>query len=249
MKYFSIDSQGNKLRGFVMKPKGKGPFKTVIVSHGFGENQALTHSYAKVFVKKGYCAFIYDFPAAGNGISGGKTTTMSVLTEKRDLINLVDYVRAQDFVDKDHIILAGLSQGGLVSALAAPEVEDKIERIMLYYPALCIPDDARRGVMITAHIDPENVPESFYAINVKLGKKYVEDARSLDPYEQICTFSKPVWIIHGKEDPLVKIDYSRKAAERYPNATLVEIHGDHGFIFAGKRRSNKETAKYLDALA
>ena len=52
MKYFSIDSQGNKLRGFVMKPKGKGPFKTVIVSHGFGENQALTHSYAKVFVKK-----------------------------------------------------------------------------------------------------------------------------------------------------------------------------------------------------
>ncbi len=33
MKYFSITSQGNKLRGFVMKPEGKAPYKTVIVSH------------------------------------------------------------------------------------------------------------------------------------------------------------------------------------------------------------------------
>lgn len=248
MKYFAISSQGNKLRGFIMKPKGAGPYKTVIVSHGFGSNLAMSYLYARVFVKKGYCAFIYDFPAAGNGISGGDTTKMSVLTEKQDLINLVDYVRAQDFVDNDHIILAGCSQGGMVSALAAPEVEDKIERIMLYYPALCIPDDARRGVMITAHIDPDNIPETFYAINVKLGRKYAEDAQKLEPWKEICSFKKPVWIIHGKEDPLVKIRYAREAEKRYPDATLVEIHGDHGFLLMGKPRSNRETRKYLDSI-
>lgn len=248
MKYFAISSQGNKLRGFVMKPDGTGPYKTVIVSHGFGSNLAISYTYAKVFVKKGYCAFIYDFPGAGNGISSGDTTKMSVQTEKRDLINLLEYVLEQDYVDKEHIILAGCSQGGMVTALAAPEVEEKIERIMLYYPALCIPDDARRGVMITAHIDPDNIPEKYYALNVKLGRPYAEDAQKLDPFKEICTFRKPVWIIHGKEDPLVNIKYSRKAADRYPNALLTEIHGDHGFVLLGKRRSDKETGKYLESL-
>lgn len=248
MEYFSIKSQGNKLRGFIMKPEGKAPYKTVILSHGFGANMALSYSYAKVFVKKGYCVFMYDFPGAGNGISSGDTTKMSILTEKQDLLNLVDYVLAQDFVDKDHLILSGYSQGGMVSALAAPEIEEKVERLILYYPALCIPDDARRGVMITAHIDPENIPEKYYAVNVKLGRPYAEDAQKLDPYKEICQFQKPVWIIHGIEDSLVKIDYSRKAADLYPDATLVEIHGGHGLFLRGRVRCKKETAKYLDSL-
>lgn len=248
MKYFKIDSNGNALRGFIMKPEGKGPYPTVIVSHGFAANFMTTRSYAKVFVEKGYCAFIYDFPGAGNGISGGDTTKMSVLTEKEDLLNLLDYVKQQDYVDRDRITLAGCSQGGFVSALAAAEREEEIERLIMYYPALCIPDDARRGVMITAHIDPENIPETYRAINVKLGRPYAADAQKLDPYKEICTFSKPVFIVHGKEDFLVKIDYSRKAAELYPDCVLKEVHGDHGFRIMGKRASDKLTRKYLDEI-
>ena len=67
-------------------------------------------------------------------------------------------------------------------------------------------------------------------------------------YEQICTFKKPVLIIHGIEDKLVKIEYSRKANERYENCELIEVHGDHGFILKGFIAGKKATEKYLSDL-
>ena len=158
---------------------------------------------------------------------------------------MLDYTKTLDIVDNEHITLCGCSQGGLVSALAGVEREADIQRLILYYPALCIPDDARRGCVIGTKIDPENIPDKFFGLFILLSKKYVHDAKSIDPYEQICKFSKPVLIIHGIEDSLVKIEYSQKAKKLYPNCKLVEIHGDHGFILKGLSASNKVTKEYL----
>ena len=249
MRYrpFKIMSNGVRLAGCIMLPKdAKGKLPTVIVSHGFGSNMLISLSYAKVFVDMGYAAFVYDFPNSGSSlVSGGSGEFMSVIDNKEDLKNLLDYVRSLDFVDENHIILAGCSQGGMVTALTAPEVEDKIERIVLYYPALCIPDDARAGNVIGTKIDPNNVPDTFRAIVFKVGKKYPLDSMTLDPYKEICGFKKPVFIVHGIEDKIVNIDYSRKAAKLYPDCRLVEVHGDHGFILRGGRASKKATRKYL----
>ena len=182
---------------------------------------------------------------SGSGISSGKSTGMSVLTEKANLNDLLYYVKRLPFVDQNHIILSGCSQGGLVSALSAAEHEQDVRALCLYYPALCIPDDARGGHMITARFEPDRIPETFYAITVKLGRKYAADAASLDPYREICSFKKPVLIVHGIEDKLVNIEYSRKAAERYANCKLFEVHGDHGFILRGFKASEKATLAFL----
>ena len=87
-----------------------------------------------------------------------------------------------------------------------------------------------------------------FTVFLSSSAKYVEDARTLDPYEQICTFKKPVLIIHGIEDKLVKIEYSRKANERYDDCELIEVHGDHGFILKGFKAGKKATEKYLSDL-
>ena len=55
-------------------------------------------------------------------------------------------------------------------------------------------------------------------------------------------------IIHGIEDKLVKIEYSRKANERYDDCELIEVHGDHGFILKGFKAGKKATEKYLSDL-
>lgn len=246
IKPFSIKSHGNTLRGMILKPSGLTAVrKTIIVSHGFSSNMLITFGYAKTFAEAGYTAVLYDFCMSGSGISSGKSTGMSVITEKENLLDLIDYVKTLDFVDKNHLSLAGCSQGGLVSALAAAEREEDIEELFLYYPALCIPDDARRGHMITAEFDPDKIPDEFYAIAIKLGRKYAEDAKKLDPYREICTFKKPVLIVHGIEDSLVNISYSEKAARQYPKCTLKEIHGDHGFIKKGFKAGKKATLAYL----
>lgn len=246
IKPFSIYSHCNTLRGIILKPDNVAfPCKTVIVSHGFASNMMITFGYAKTFVKAGYVAILHDFCMSGSGISSGKSTGMSVLTEKENLIDVLDYAKKLSFVDKNKISLAGCSQGGLVSALAAAERQEDIERLFLYYPALCIPDDARRGHMITAKFNPDNIPEKFYALFVKLSRKYADDVKNLDPYKEICVFEKPVFIVHGIEDKLVDIDYSRRAHKEYPDCKLVEIHGDHGFILKGFKESEKATLNYI----
>lgn len=242
---FELDSQGCKLRGFILRPPQAGRLPTVIVSHGFASCTRDTKKYAMVFVEEGYAAVCFDFCMSGSGKSSGSSLGMSVLTEKTDLLNVLDYVRELDFVDSNRITLAGCSQGGFVSALAAVDRESEIAQLILYYPALCIPDDARRGQMINAKFDPAHVPEQFRALFVRLGAKYALDAQGLDPYREICGFSKPVLIVHGTEDKLVDISYSRRAAQGYPNCRLVEVKGDHGFILSGFDESKRTTLEFL----
>ncbi len=242
---FEIDSQGCRLRGFVLRPQRAGRLPAAIVSHGFGSSTRDTKKYARVFANEGFAAFCFDFCMSGSGKSTGSSLGMSVLTEKTDLLNVLDYVKGLDFVDTDHITLAGCSQGGLVSALAAAERESEVERLVLYYPALCIPDDARRGQMINARFDPDHVPERFRALFVRLGARYALDAQGLDPYREICGFSKPVLIVHGTKDKLVDIRYSRRACEGYPDCRLVEVDAGHGFLFQGFPQSRRATVEFL----
>lgn len=242
---FEIDSQGCKLRGFILRPHRAGRLPAAIVSHGFGSCTRDTKKYARVFAGEGYAAVCFDFCMSGSGKSSGSSLGMSVLTEKADLFNVLDYVKGLDFVDPDHITLAGCSQGGLVSALAAAKREGEVERLVLYYPALCIPDDARRGQMINAQFDPAHVPQEFRALFVRLGAKYALDAQGLDPFREICGFSRPVLIVHGAKDKLVDIGYSRRANECYPNCRLVEVKGDHGFIFSGFAAGRAATVEFL----
>lgn len=242
---FEIDSQGCKLRGFILRPQRIGRLPAVIVSHGFASCTRDTKKYARIFVDEGFIAVCFDFCMSGSGRSSGSSLGMSVLTEKTDLFNVLDYVKGLDCVDPDHITLAGCSQGGLVSALAAAERENEVKRLVLYYPALCIPDDARRGHMISAKFDPDHVPAQFRALFVRLGAKYALDAQGLDPYREICGFPKPVLIVHGTEDKLVDIGYSRRAAQLYQNCRLVEVKGDHGFVFSGFAQSKRATVEFL----
>ena len=242
---FEIDSQGCKLRGFILRPQRAGRLSAAIVSHGFGSCTRDTKKYARVFADEGYAAICFDFCMSGSGKSSGSSLGMSVLTEKVDLLNVLDYVKGLDFVNSNHITLAGCSQGGLVSALAAAEREDEVERLVLYYPALCIPDDARRGQMINAKFDPDHVPDQFRALFVKLSSRYVLDVIGMDPYREICGFQKPVLIVHGTKDKLVDIGYSRRASQGYPNCRLVEIKGDHGFIFSGFAAGRAATVEFL----
>lgn len=242
---FEIDSQGCKLRGFILRPRRAGRLPAVIVSHGFASCTRDTKKYARVFADEGFAAVCFDFCMSGSGKSTGSSLGMSVLTEKVDLLNVLDYVKGLDYVDPARITLAGCSQGGLVAALAAAERESEVERLVLYYPALCIPDDARRGHMINAKFDPDHVPERFRALFVRLGAKYALDARGLDPFREICGFSKPVLIVHGTKDKLVDIRYSRRAAQIYPNCRLMEVKGDHGFIFNGFSQGKRATLEFL----
>lgn len=71
------------------------------------------------------CIFFFDYRGgANNAVSDGKTTDMSIMTEKNDLNAVIDEVKTWSFVDKNKIAVMGYSQGGLVAALTTSERKD-----------------------------------------------------------------------------------------------------------------------------
>ena len=88
---------------------------------------------------------------------------MSVIDEKNVLKYIVRYFKKRKDVDSKNIVLMGESQGGLVSALAAAELKNKISRLILVYPALCIPDNWNERYPHDTDIPPDfvNAPPKF----------------------------------------------------------------------------------------
>ena len=128
----------------------------------------------------------------------------------------------------------GCSQGGFVSALTSAKHPELVTKLVLFYPALCIPDDARAGRMMFARFDPKNIPEIIDCGPMKLGKCYVADVIGMDPFEEIKAYPGPVLIIHGEDDRFVPCDMSRENFEACASRKrLVTIPGaGHGLSYA-----------------
>lgn len=223
------------IRGMQFIPDAARRSPIFIVSHEFMANMLFSLTYAKAAAKLGYAAFCYDF--CGGGIvsaSGGKTTDMSVLTEVEDLKAVIAYAKSLPYTDESCIVLMGCSQGGLVSALTAAGLQGEIRALILQYPALSIPDDARKGHMIKARFDPENVPERLSCSVMRLGRRYVTDVIGLDAFAEISAYHGKVLLIHGDNDRLVDISYSRRALSAYRESgadVRMEVIRGAGHIF------------------
>ena len=206
------------------QPKEKMPL--IIISHGFGSSYHAGVPYAEAFTKQGYMVYCFDFCGGGNrSKSDGKTNEMSIVTEREELKAILAQLKQRSDVDKSNITLMGESQGGIVTALAAVDVEKDIRNIVLFYPAFSIPVDTHKRYPSKAEI-----PEEGEIWGMKLGKCYAEDIYDLNPYEVISKFQKPVLIIHGDSDRIVPVGYSDRAAQTYKNVEYYVLHGiDHGY--------------------
>ena len=216
---FSCERDGLTIKGTVFLPKGKTDCPIAVISHGFMANQMFSQIHAQNLAKMGYAAFCFDF-CGGTlvGSSDGDSTDMSVLTETEDLKAVIEFAKEQSYTDENGLVLLGCSQGGFVSAIVAAEMKEDVDALILLYPALCIPDDARSGEMMFAKFDPQNVPETFWCGPMKLGRRYVTDVIEMDPYEIIHQYTGKVLIIHGNQDKIVDISYAQRAVEAYTQA-------------------------------
>ncbi len=218
---FSCQRDDLIIRGHVF---GDTTDHVVIISHGFLANEKTVYGYAKFLAEHGFLAITYDFNGGGLfSRSDGKSVNMTVLTEKQDLFAVIHAVRDQFHPKK--ISLMGCSQGGFVSALTARELGKQITSLIMFYPALCIPEDARKGRMLAYHFNPQNIPDILGRIPMKLGGDYARVVVLMNFYEEIHGYDGPVLLIHGTDDRIVNIEYSRKAKDMYASCEYHEIIG------------------------
>ena len=206
----------------------------VIISHGFLGTRQDVARYAACLASEGCAVYTFDFVGGSPRTeSDGRLQDMSVLTERDDLMAVMDHVRRDPAVDPGRLILMGYSQGGFVSALTAAARPGEVDRLILFSPALCIPDDARSGQMMFFQFDPHNVPDTVSSPDGALiiGRQLIETAQPLDPMEAIRGYRGPVLLVHGKADRIVAYGYAERARAAYgDNARLLGIDGaDHEY--------------------
>lgn len=243
---FSCQRGSLIIRGHVYR-RETGVLPAIIICHGYLANQRTVRHYAEFLAGLGWAAFTFDF--CGGGLlsrSDGKPSEMSILTEVEDLKSVINYVKQRNDIDTEHISLMGCSQGGVVCALTAAKIRNEIERLILFSPAFCIPDDARRGKLLFARFDPENIPPVISRFPMKLSDVYVKAVKDMNIYDEIKGYEGPVLLIHGTKDKLVDISYSRQAREVYKQCEYLEIEGA-GHIFRRKhdRKAMEALGKFM----
>jgi uncharacterized protein len=221
---FFCERDGLRIRGMQYLPDGEQRYKkypAIIVSHGFTGNYISVADYCRAFAQMGYASFSFNFCGGGRTYeeetlkSEGDTTETSILTQIEDLIAVKDYVKELSFVDEDNLILAGVSQGGMVSGLTAAKCKDEIKKLIMIYPALCIPDHARRGCLGGSQYNVNNVPAIIDCKKTLLGKIFHDTVVSMDVFLELSAYKGPVLILQGLEDETVNYSYAIRAKESY----------------------------------
>lgn len=210
-------------------------YPALIASHGFTDNYTGMEAFCEALCMEGYAAFCFSF-CGGGSIgeapeihSDGDSRDMTISSEVKDLCAVIEYVKTLDFIDKERIVLMGASQGGFVSGLAAARYQEGIQKLIMLFPALCIPDHARRGCLGGSSYDAGNVPEEIACWKTVLSKKFHDDVCDMDPFLEIAKYKGPVLIIHGSQDKVVEYSYSVRAKDCYEKGQCaLQIFRDMG---------------------
>ena len=217
-KRFTVDNDGMKIQGIAYLPANstapnqvkKSP--AIIMSHGYLSNLHNFEYFATQFAMIGYNVFTFNFCCGSDEtdpelMSDGTTTNLCIEGEISDLIAVYNYVSTRDYVKSDEIILWGESQGAFVSGLSAARLQEKISKLVMIFPAVCIPDHARRGTLGGANYDPKNPPELIYTERAMLSKVFVDDVKDMDAYSELAKYKGETLLIQGTCDSIVVPEY------------------------------------------
>jgi dienelactone hydrolase len=139
--------EGRLLKGLLFEPDtygNDGKYPLVIFSHGLGASFKDIRHHGPGIAESGIACLFFDFYGGGDlSESGGSMKDMSVLTEKEDLLAVLDFALSLPRTDISRIFLMGESQGGLVSAMCAAGRPCQVKGLLLWYPAFSIPGTCR----------------------------------------------------------------------------------------------------------
>ncbi len=207
-------------------PEGDGPFPAALLSHGYNGCKTDFDQGARFLAENGVAALCYTFCGGSTrDESCFPTASMTLLTEREDALALLDVLRGHERVNASRVYLFGGSMGGLVSVLASQERPEDVAGLALLFPALCVPDN-----WTERYPTDDNVPETIDFWGMTLGRGFVTSLRGMDVFARMPEFTRPVLIMQGDKDPVVRMADSERAVRLYPDAKLRVFPGEgHGF--------------------
>lgn len=222
-----IRNGDRNIYGVLSRPAGRtGKQPVLIVSHGFNGSHEFGKNYFETLNELGYQCYAFDFGCGSLGSrTDNNTMEMSIIDECSDLKAVVEHFRNSKDVDPDRIVLLGESQGGLVSALVANDIPDAVDKLILVFPAFCIPENWNQR-----YPDVNEIPDTTWLWEVPLGRRFFQEIRDMSVFDGMENYDGPVLIVQGDQDPVVSMEDSQRAVGLYEDALLHVITGaGHGF--------------------
>ena len=236
-------NKDEKIFGVMYKPSGENKkYPVCVLGHGFNGKKDEMKPYAEYLARHGICAYYIDFRGGcETSRSDGDTLKMSIVTEAEDFVCVVDEISKLDYIDENNIFLSGVSQGGIVTSVAAAKIPDKIRGIVPMYPGYMIPEMFRRQ-----YPDRDAIGEKQFHFVMEIGRIYFEHAWAMDVYKEISAYEGPVLILCGDKDEFVSIEDCEKAVAVYKNARLHVYPGQpHGFTGEYFTKSCEELTAFI----
>ena len=179
-------SNGNKLNGWMLKPRNVKIIGTLLHFHGSGGNLMYHHRAIAPLTQFGYQIFTFDY--SGFGYSEGKSTRGSVA---EDAYSAFDYALNRVDVKQTKVLLYGQSYGAHLATIVGVKHQNKIEGMIL-------------EAGFSSHRD-----EAVYTVPI-IGNMVKQ---GICTKNEIKKFRKPVLIIHSKEDKKVPFYMGEKIFE------------------------------------
>ena len=243
VKELIIKENNREIYGKVYCPEKEGKYPAVILSHGYNGTNSDFVRECTYFAENGYVAYAYYFcGGSARSKSSGKSTDMTIFTEKEDLLTVFNYIQGLENVNPEQMFLFGGSQGGFVTSLVAEELKEKTKGMILYFPALNIPDDWRRN-----YPETDKIPEVTDFWGLQLGKEFFLSIHDFYTFDNIGSYPNDVLIIYGDKDNIVPYDAMLEAEKAYNSAELVVLENEgHGFSSIGGKKAMEMVLDFMN---
>ncbi|MGF1463723.1 MAG: S9 family peptidase [Maricaulaceae bacterium] len=230
---------GLDISAIVYKPKSEGPHPVIVSIHGGPEGQSRPgfNTTAQYWVNELGAAVIY--PNVRGSAGYGKTFISLDNSVKRedsvkDIGALLDWIADQDDLDADRVIVYGGSYGGYMVLASMTHYNDRlagavnIVGISNFVTFLENTEGYRKDLRRVEYGD-ERDPEV---------RKVLE---AISPLTKAENITKPMFIIHGFNDPRVPVSEAEQLLEKLkandtPAWLLIAMDEGHGF----RKKSNRD---------
>jgi len=218
-----IYSHGCKLLGTLYRSRRKGAGPAAVVLHGFPGFEK-NYDIIRALRRLGFHSLIFHYRGAWG--SEGEYTITGQIDDTRSALKVL---RSRPDVNPDKILLIGHSMGSCV-AINTGAIDKRVMGVI----SVSGLGDLRKGDGLDRGLIEYSLRflrgmslEGFLAERRILAEKY-------NPVNKICMLSpRPVLIIHGEEDAVVKVDnaYELYESAKEPKELLIVDGADHVFSY------------------
>ena len=175
------NKNGNRLNGWMLKPKNIAITITVIHLHGNSGSILSQHKPMLELLKKGYQVFVFDY--SGFGFSTGEATRKNLLI---DGVAAVNYIKQRDDVKGTKLVLFGQSFGGHLASSVGAICNKDLDAVVIEGGFSNHKDLAAQGAKPFVAFMSRIFVKEFY--------KGTKDIKKI---------TKPILIIHSADDTVI----------------------------------------------